>query len=489
MFESKDQLRHRMALALSQIVVVSRHATTGISLAMKGEGLIKFYDDLYKHSFGNYRDVLKSAAMSYFLTFLGNKKEDNVTNTAPDENYAREFMQLFSIGIYKLNLNGTKVLGSDGNPTPSYTQEDVSELAKVFTGWDWYSSVQDGEYGDWGRGYGNDKYYIHNLIHDNKFTSKWHEYGEKKVLGQTIEAGLDGEADIDRAIDILMSNPNMAPHVSRHLIMRLVTSNPSSAYIARVASVFNDNGQGIKGDLKATLEAILLDDEARGVTVPDNFGKIDEFLLAFTHYSSRFNVKALPFISHNGEKIYNRYKFRWFLWVKHLPLTANSVFNFYTNEDAPNDRYFQENNLVAPEFTTRSDSRLKKFMELTKSRTYDSYEVVELNATRIAWSSATTMEEWLEMSHVSVGLMYNSQDVYEYFLPIWKRYWNLSEKERKEGVGKLVDFLAIKLLGKELPAFYREEIIAQIHIQANPVTVVQEVTRDIVNSSYFMVLD
>ncbi|MEA1953412.1 MAG: DUF1800 family protein [Campylobacterota bacterium] len=131
-FESEDQLRHRMALALSQIVVVSTNATAGIALAWKGEGVIKLYDDLYKHSFGNYRDVLKSAcvssAMSYYLTFHGNKKEDSVTNTAPDENFARELMQLFSIGIYELNLDGSKVLDANNNPIPSYTQDDVSQL-------------------------------------------------------------------------------------------------------------------------------------------------------------------------------------------------------------------------------------------------------------------------------------------------------------------------------------------------------------------------
>ena len=493
-YESEDQLRQRMALALSEIIVISPAATAGSALNLKPESLIKLYDELYKHSFGNYRDILKetcmSSAMAYYLTYLGNKKEDAVTNTAPDENFARELMQLFSIGVYKLNLDGSKKIGTDGNPVASYTQEDVSELAKVFTGWDWW---HNGAFGDT---YGNQTGNQFNLLHDIEFNSQWHDNGTKEVLGQSIAATDDGEGEIDAVIDILMNNPNMAPHVSRHLIMRFITSNPTPEYVARVATVFNDNGNGVKGDLKATLEAIIKDDEARGVNAPNDFGKVDTLLLAFTHYTSRFDGRAAPYLYIDGEKKYNIYYYKWDRWIANLPLSAGSVFNFYTNEDAPTDSYFSDNKLVAPELTAHSYTNARYFMGVRingvngiPANLNDFYEEVDLNGTTLHHNDATTPEEWLDSTKMNLGLFMNSRDVYEDFLPLWQDTEGTGVT-KEEAINELIDLLSVKLLGRALPADYKDKIY-QVHKNRTklPIHLFRDITRMILSSPYFMVLD
>jgi len=499
MFEREDQLRQRMALALSEIIVISQEASSGRALVWKSEALVQFYDNLYKNAYGNYRDVLKdttmSSAMAYYLTYIGSNKATE--KTAPDENYARELMQLFSIGVYKLNLDGSKILDEDRNPIPSYTQDDVTELARVFTGWDWASPLNLV-----GNFYGNLTPNAFNLLHDIQFNTLYHDFGEKNVLGKVIPANMGGKGieEIDKVIDILMNHPNMAPHVSKHLIMRLVTSNPTPAYIARVATVFNDNGHGVKGDLKATVEAIIRDDEARGINEPENFGKVDTYLLGFTHFSSRLNVKSLK-----GDK---KYSFK--LWkgkVSELPMTAPTVFNFYTNEDRPNDVYFKENNLVAPEMTVRTDARLKMFMNVTGLETYDVYAMVELKRGARGGHVATTWEEFVAMVGPEAGLQWDLRDIYEEFIPGHSHWmqkigtesrpiyrWVMtqaepSHAEKKIRLEKLYDLLAIKFLGKKLPDEYRDAMVKHNHNTANPADMVQYAIRQIVNSSLFMVLD
>ncbi len=488
MFDSEDQLRQRMALALNEIIVVSTAATAGPSLWWHGIGLVKMYDDLYEHSFGNYRDVLKSASMSgamaYYLTFLGNMKENafhlgrQLTN-APDENFARELMQLFSIGVYELNIDGSKKLDSEGQPIPSYTQEDVSQLARVFTGWDWWSGPNSQSHGNV---YGSASTNLFNLIHDNQFTPKYHEFGEKFVLGTKIEAVdisdltneeqvAHGEADIDAVIDILMNNANIAPHVSRHLIMRLVTSNPSPAYIERVATAFNDGlyndvGTGKKGDLKVTVEAILKDDEARGINAPKDFGKTDEYLLAYTHFASRLNVSPLPYlIDSAGNRNYNKYTASWWGGIAQLPLGAPSVFNHYMNDDAPSDDYFMSNGLVGPELATRSNGGNRGIIAKTSRKTYDAYEQVELNyAINIPQNQAQTLDEWLHVAHPSTGWMFNSKDIYDEYLPIRDEAWDKGPRERKEATSELIDILSRKFIGEELPADYKALILEKVHV-------------------------
>lgn len=232
-----------MAFALSQILVVSRY---GGVLSGKPAGLANYYDVLVKNAFGNYRDLLFEVAthpvMGNYLSMMGSAKENPSTGALPDENFARELMQLFTLGLYKLNMDGSTVVDNNtGRPIPSYTQNDVQELARALTGWK--SSDVD-------------------FVEPMQVINKLHDSGEKKILDTTLPAGLTGQEELSRVIDILMSHPNIAPFVSKRLIQRFVTSNPSPEYVTRISTVFNDNGKGIKGDLSAVMKAILLDEEA-----------------------------------------------------------------------------------------------------------------------------------------------------------------------------------------------------------------------------------
>ncbi|QKQ25163.1 DUF1800 domain-containing protein [Candidatus Reidiella endopervernicosa] len=280
-----DQLRQRVAYALSQIFVVS---TAEMPLDDRAESLANYYDILAEHAFGNFRDLMgavsRSATMGIYLSHQGNEKENPATQTRPDENFARELMQLFTIGLYELNVDGTPRLSS-GNLIPTYSQEDIVELAKVMTGWD----LQLNSY--YGRNSANSGDYTLPM----EFTDAYHEYSAKTVLGETIPANLSGSDDLDAALDIIFAHANVAPFISRQLIQRLVTSNPSSAYIGRVAAVFNDNGSGVKGDLGAVVKAILMDDEARSASYisQPSFGKPREPVLAFSAMLRLLDISPL----------------------------------------------------------------------------------------------------------------------------------------------------------------------------------------------------
>ncbi|MCK5728727.1 MAG: DUF1800 family protein [Methylococcales bacterium] len=343
MFAS-DQLRQRMAFALSQIIVVSENDA---ALSERADSLAYHYDILAKHAFGNYKDLLKevalSPAMGMYLTHQGSQKASGVI--LPDENFAREIMQLFSIGLYKLNTDGSFII-EGGQPVPTYTQSDVEEMAKIWTGWELldnhtpyitrfgYSTSGIGKYGM-----------------PMEFDATYHEAGAKTILGINIPAGQTGQQDVDSAIQILMNNPSMAPFVSRQLIQRLVTSNPTAAYISRVATVFNDDGTGVKGNLKAVLKAILLDDEAKkGSTDNAQFGKVKEPLLAILQFLKAFDVKKLDNAQFSIESLNAS--------LGQEAMQASSVFNFYSPNYTPNDADFINNKFNAPELQVQTGFRL-----------------------------------------------------------------------------------------------------------------------------------
>ena len=344
---NEDQLRQRVAYALSQILVAGNGVNT------RGETLSHYYDILVKNAFGNYRDLLKDVTMtpmmSRYLTFLTSSKENNVTGTAPDENYARELMQLFTVGLYEQDEFGIKQRDAYGFRIPIYTQDDVSELARVFTGWTLSSNHYDGD----GRNnkYFDDKRYAHSFILPIRSFDEYHDFGAKIVLGETIVADLTPEQDIDRALDILMQNPNIGPYVCRELINRLVTSNPTPAYMGRVVAAFNSTN-GVKGDLKATVRAILTDDEARLASTSASYGKVDEYAVLTTHYLSSINIKPYPNVD-LGDRSKSKY---WFKQTYQTPMHAPSVFNFYSPEYIPNDPSFSDEGLVAPEFEIRTNN-------------------------------------------------------------------------------------------------------------------------------------
>ena len=308
-----DLVRQRMTLALSEIVVVG---ITGIAgLSFRSFPAAVFMDILEANAFGNYRTLLEevstSTAMGSFLTYRGNRKAVPAVGSLPDENYARELMQLFTIGLLELNLDGSlRLVG--GKPVETYVQEDVSQLARVFTGWDLDATKVAGDTPQ-------------RVQSPMVQIAARHELGEKRFLTTVIPPGTDGVQSLKLALDSLMAHPNMAPFVGRQLIQRLVTSNPSPAYVARVATIFNNNGAGVKGDLKAVLKAILLDDEARSAsTLADPaFGKLREPLLRFIQWGRLAKIGSTDGLWRVGDTTDPATR------LGQSPMNAPSVFNFF----------------------------------------------------------------------------------------------------------------------------------------------------------------
>ena len=290
---NEDLLRNRIALALSEIFVISFNS----DLSDFGRGFASYYEMLLKHSFGNFRelmtDVTLHPCMGFYLSHLNNPRSDPENNIKPDENYAREIMQLFTIGLYQLAADGTRLKDSDGNDLATYDLEDVRELAKVFTGLGAreYSQFQL-EYFEEEEmipppiGFGIGIYETSKLVPMTMY-EEWHEPGQKVILkDHVIPTGQTGMQDIEMALDILFNHQNVGPFISRRLIQHLVKSNPSPQYIARISGIFDDNGLGERGDLAAVVKAILLDEEARTCAWQQDAssGKLREPLIRHTQF-------------------------------------------------------------------------------------------------------------------------------------------------------------------------------------------------------------
>jgi len=249
-----DQLRQRVAFALSQILVISGMES---SLA-KPHGFVAYQNILLDNAFGNYETILTritlSPAMGNYLDMVNNPKAVS-TSQQPNENYARELLQLFSIGLYKLNLDGTIQTDASGIAIPSYDENVIKGFSKAFTGWT-YAPVPGVSSLSF-----NPIYYGAEMI----AVEKYHDTTSKQLLDSTVlAAGQTAAADLTAAVRTVFMHPNVGPFIGRQLIQRLITSNPSPAYVSRVASAFNDNGSGVRGDMQAVVRAILLDAEARG---------------------------------------------------------------------------------------------------------------------------------------------------------------------------------------------------------------------------------
>jgi len=333
---NNDLLRQRVALALSEILVISEKSSFGGT----SYALADYYDILLENAFGNYRDILQKVtyhpSMGVYLTYTGNPKTDLSQNRFPDENYAREVMQLFTIGLYELNNDGTRKMNGD-QPIPTYDNDDISEYSKVFTGLTW----EDGMY--FFGGAPSDESYLTDLTMWENF----HEPGVKNLLrGEQIpnRVPVDGNADISDALDNLFEHPNVGPFISKLLIQRLVTSNPSPAYVDRVASAFNDNGQGIRGDMAAVVKAILLDPVANNCESGDDatFGMLREPFIRYFHINKAFYASTLSGEHKNVmQTVENR--------LGQKPLSSPSVFNFFQADYQPIGPV-EEQGLVAPEF-------------------------------------------------------------------------------------------------------------------------------------------
>ena len=325
-----DQLRQRVAFALSEIMVVSQ---LGV-LNNQPYGLASYYDMLAENAFGNYRDLIEAVtlhpAMGVYLSMLGNEKPDVVNNIRPDENYARELMQLFSIGLVELDLDGTVRTDGQGQPIPTYDQSIIEGFAHVYTGWTYAGSPV----------FRGARATLTNQVIPMQLWQNFHDTGSKTLLnGFVVPAGQSGDEDLAMALDNIFNHANVGPFIAIRLIERLTTSNPSPQYVERVARVFNDNGQGIRGDLAAVVKAILLDPEARSNANSDTDGKIKEPLLRLTQLFKAYNAT-----SQSG-----RYPLGFaYIVFGQGPLQATHVFNFFSPFYAPpgeiNDR-----GLVAPE--------------------------------------------------------------------------------------------------------------------------------------------
>ncbi|MFQ6004945.1 MAG: DUF1800 family protein, partial [Woeseia sp.] len=312
-----DQLRQRVAFALSEILVVSQLG----ALSQAPYSVAGYYDLLAHSAFGNYRQLLEEVtlhpAMGVYLSMLGNEKPNPALNIRPDENYARELMQLFSIGLVELNNDGSLRLDAQNQPIPTYTQEIIEGFAHVFTGWNYAGapSFHQARQNDF------------NQTVPMQLYPDFHDTGAKTILnGVVLPAGQSGQQDLSDALDNVFNHPNVGPFVSIRLIQRLVTSNPSPGYVDRVASVFNDNGSGVRGDLGAVVQAILMDDEARPDTPMDLDGKLKEPILRLTQLWRAYEAS-----SRSG-----RYPFFGvFVVFGQGPLQSPSVFNFFSPFYAP----------------------------------------------------------------------------------------------------------------------------------------------------------
>jgi uncharacterized protein (DUF1800 family) len=334
-----DQLRQRTVLAMSELFVVS---TVNSAVEIQADAHASYLDMLSRNAFGNFRTLLEEVSthptMGKYLSHMKNQKEDPATGRIPDENYAREVMQLFTIGLWQLNADGTRKKDANGRDIPAFEQSDVMGLAKVFTGWSW--SGADKSTGVW-EGWRGQPY----KLQMQNFPD-FHSASEKRFLGASVPAGSSGEQSLKVAMDTLFNHPNVGPFIGSQLIKRFVTSNPSPAYVARVTQAFN-NSAGVRGDMKSVLRAVLLDPEARdnAKLADPQWGKLREPMVRFANWMRAFDAKT------SGRGYF------YAIWnledpvssIGQNPLRAPSVFNWYRPGYAPPGEIMRRG-LVAPEF-------------------------------------------------------------------------------------------------------------------------------------------
>lgn len=337
--QSDDQLRQRVAFALSEILVVSAHD----GLSSEQFGLTGYYDILIQKAFGNYRDILGeitlNPVMGEYLSMKGNRKPDEAENIQPDENFARELLQLFSIGLEMLNEDGTPQLDDGGVPLPTYNQDTIQNFARVFTGWH-FANAEDFRWPQ-------NKDYLSPM-------TAWQDYHDTDpktlLLSQEIPAGQTAEQDLNAALDNIFNHPNVGPFITKQLIQRLVTSNPSPEYVRDVAAVFNRNANGERGSLGSVIKAILMHNEARSghLDSPETFGKIREPLLRVSQLWRAFEPESIHYDFNYG-------------WVKNdlsqSPLNSPSVFNFF-RPDFSQPGEISSRGLNSPEFQLLDESSI-----------------------------------------------------------------------------------------------------------------------------------
>jgi uncharacterized protein (DUF1800 family) len=337
----QDQLRERVKLALSEIFVVSFQFS---DVDARGAG--SYWDMLGNDAFVNFRTLLNDVTyhpqMGRYLTYIHNLKENPTTGQTPDENYAREVMQLMTIGLWQLNQDGTQKLDAGGKPIPTYTHDDISGLAKVFTGLGFYSPTPTSTTFYGGNKDANAE--VKAMIAYEAF----HSTSQKDFLGVTIPASTTAatNADVKTALDAIFNHPNVGPFIGKRLIQSLVTSNPSPGYVSRVAGVFNNNGSGVRGDMAAVIKAVLTDTEARDSATAASSassGKLREPMGRLANWMRVFGAKStsgnwlLGTLSNASQ-------------LNQSALNAPSVFNFWRPGYVPTNSKMGSAGLLAPEF-------------------------------------------------------------------------------------------------------------------------------------------
>lgn len=419
--EADDQLRQRMAFALSQIVVVSNYNNT---LLLEMPEMLGYYQDvLVRNALGNYRDLLEevtySPAMAYYLTYLGNEKGDPETGRVPDENYARELLQLFSIGVIALNTDGSPQTDSDGEAAIElYDNQDVTGLARVFTGLfldlDSLIPVQD---------ISTEAEIVAASRRPMRIFPNRHSDLEKQFLGLTIPENTDAETSIDMALDHIMAQPSVAPFIARQLIQRFVTSHPAPDYIARVAAAFETGnyqlpngdtvGESRKGDLKATIAAVLFDDDARDTDNQDaTFGKVREPILRITNWARAFDIGNVRPELFTG------------LWqtanpdsLNQHPYRSRSVFNFYRP------------GYVAPGTETAAQNLTMPEIQLINATSVPSYAnfVTTIAARTVDQNYLNSLSELFFNSEEGGQINLDVQDAANSFVPNYEALYSLAE--------------------------------------------------------------
>ena len=453
--EDDAQLRQRVAYALSQIIVAGESRDQ--FFYWRGEAISYYYDILLKNAFGNYGDILyevsMSPAMAIYLTYANNPKthlnDENITIT-PDENYGRELMQLFSIGPVKLTMDG-HVVQANGRRVPTYTQEDVNEMSRVFTGLH-FPHTSFGN--DLVEGSGDS---IHPMVCD----MNQHESGDKQVLGETVTSGTC-EEEIQSAVNILMNHPNTAPFIATKLIKRLTTSNPNSDYIQRVATVFQNSG----GDLKQTIRAILLDKEVWNNLKEDKVVRLKEPYIAFMNFLKAFHVQPLQYYKNKGtnRKVTGYRMVQKYDVFGQWPTWAPSVFNFYDDGFIPDDDEFRIRHYASPEsqiMTAKYIINMANFIE--KILNYNEWhrwyyrEGYDENKIYENWDGLSWWDPFLTID------LDDQLDIYRQALGGSLRGYADDGDERKRrytgALETLISDLETRMIGKPLEPAFRQALI------------------------------
>ena len=415
-----DQLRQRVAFALSQIFVISMQDGT---VGDNPRAVAGYLDMLADKGLGNYRQLLESVAMHPMmatnLTAIRNQKADPKSGRVPDENFAREVMQLMSIGLYELNADGSQKQAS-GQPIPTYGQADISGMARVFTGWSWTCP-------DWP----DNSCFFNGSLNGNEDSARtfkgllgypqYHSTEEKKFLGATIAAQTksDPDASLKTALDTLFGHANVGPFIGRQLTQRLVTGNPRPAYVAAVAAAFSGGG-GARGDMKAVVKAVLLHPEARAQS--GTSGKLREPVLRLSAY-----LRAFPFTSDSGNfRVGNTDSAGTALGQ--TPLRSPSVFNFYRPGYVPPGTEAAKASLAVPEMQLAQETSAAGYVNFMRDN---------LNAGVGTYNSTVN------------GVVRNRRDLQPDFTP---------EIALAEKVPDLLDRLNARLMYGSMPAALKTEI-------------------------------